>query len=200
MKNVDAFRYSWVHVALLALLFSAPVILQQVHAQQKTTAKPHIVFIVLDDLGSHDLGIHGSGISTPATDRLGEFGVYLSNYFTLSSCTQTRIAFMTGRYPYASGIYDVIRPETTYGMNLDDESLAEVLNRAGYESHAVGKWHLGQAMYEQTPTFRGFSSFMGYYGPGQLDYFNHTTTEGDIAYALRYDKQEFCARGCSEVS
>lgn len=197
---------SWVDVALLLVLITSyppctTVRAQETSQQQHPTEKPHIIFIVLDDLGSHDLGVHGSGILTPNTDQLVNEGVYLSNYYTLSSCTQTRIAFMTGKYPYASGIYDVVRPQVTYGINPHDETLAQALRRkANYTSHAVGKWHMGNAMYEHTPTYLGFESFMGYYGPGQLDYFTHKTTEGEDAYGLRYDKHEFCGQGCSEVS
>ena len=133
--------------------------------------KPHVVFVVLDDLGSYDLGYHGSGISTPNVDALIKEGIYLDNYYTFSSCTQTRIAFMTGKYPYASGVYDVVRPQSQYGMPMDTPTLAQVLKSGAgfgwtpYRTAATGKWHLGNAMYEQTPTYRGFESFLGFYRP-----------------------------------
>lgn len=147
------------------------------------------------------LGFHGSGIVTTHTDSLLQQGLYLNNYYTLCSCTQSRISFMTGKYPYRNGIYDVVRPQVTYGMSVSDTTLAQSLrDGGGYSAHAVGKWHLGNAYYEQTPTFRGFESFFGYYGPGQLDYYSHTTTEdGQIAYGLRYDPQEYCGENCSTV-
>lgn len=43
--------------------------------------QPHILFVVMDDLGSHDLGIHGSGIKTPIADNLARTGLYLDNYY-----------------------------------------------------------------------------------------------------------------------
>ena len=59
--------------------------------------KPHIVMVVVDDLGSADLGFHGSGIETPHIDRLARSGTYLSNYYVLPSCSPTRAAIMSGR-------------------------------------------------------------------------------------------------------
>ena len=52
---------------------------------------------VVDDLGSADLGFHGSGIETPHIDRLARSGTYLSNYYVLPSCSPTRAAIMSGR-------------------------------------------------------------------------------------------------------
>ena len=44
-------------------------------------AKPHIVLVVFDDLGSADLGLHGSGIATPSMDALAQQGVLLKSYY-----------------------------------------------------------------------------------------------------------------------
>ena len=59
--------------------------------------RPNILFVVVDDLGSADLGFHGSGIETPHIDRLARSGTYLSNYYVLPSCSPTRAAIMSGR-------------------------------------------------------------------------------------------------------
>jgi len=138
----------------LMLLVSLTTTILHVRAQQSDRSssqpsKPHIVFIVLDDLGSNDLGFHGSGILTPNVDGLiTDGGLLLDNYYTLRSCTQTRIAFMTGKYPYRNGIYDVVRPQDTYGMEVSDTTLAQTLkDGAGYATHAVGKvssWKVGR--------------------------------------------------------
>jgi len=121
--------------------------------------KPHILIIVLDDLGSHDLGLHGTGISTDGIDDLASRGLYLKNYYVLPSCSPTRAAIMSGRYPIHTGIHNWISPHSTIGLPLDEETLPTVLRKAGYTAHAVGKWHLGHSSYDQTPTFRGFESF-----------------------------------------
>ncbi len=159
--------------------------------------KPNILFIVMDDLGSNDLGLHGSGIKTPISDSLAREGLYLNNYYVLPTCTMTRIALMTGRYPYRMGQYDVIRAPQERGMPVDEETLPQVLRRAGYQTHAIGKWHLGHAKYEQLPTFRGFKSFFGFHVGGAQDYFSHISRND--AYDMRWEKREFCGEDCSEI-
>ena len=57
-------------------------------------------------------------------------------------------------------------------MSLAFPLLPEVLVRAGYRAHAVGKWHLGFKVRDYSPTFRGFHSFVGYYNSME-DYFTH---------------------------
>lgn len=43
--------------------------------------RPHILYVVMDDLGSHDLGMHGSAFKTPVADDLAKNGLYLNNYY-----------------------------------------------------------------------------------------------------------------------
>ena len=162
--------------------------------QQKK--KPHILMVVMDDLGSHDLGLHGTGIQTPVCDALATEGIYLQKYYVLPYCSPTRAALLSGRYPLHTGVHNWIHETSTAGLPLQDETLADLLQRGGYQTHAVGKWHVGFSKWEQTPTFRGFSSFFGFYGGGE-DYFQHTAGKG--GYDLRYDKQQNCGKGCSEI-
>jgi arylsulfatase A-like enzyme len=169
------------------------LMLVALHLAGGSSPLPHIVFIVMDDLGSHDLGMHGSGIETPNCDWLAAQGIYLSNYYVLPTCSPTRAAIMSGKYPLHTGVHTVIKPESTRGLPLDEETIPQVLKKAGYSTHAVGKWHLGHSSWEQTPTFRGFDSFFGYYLGGQ-DYFTHRQ-QG--SYDLRWDREPNCGAGCS---
>jgi len=85
-----------------------------------SSQQPHIIFIVLDDLGSYDLGLHGSGIETPVIDDLATSeGVFLENYYTFSHCYPTRVAFMTGRYPFNPNPDELKRKPKV--MRPDDE-------------------------------------------------------------------------------
>ncbi len=68
-------------------------------------------------------------------------------------------------------------PGVDYGLNLNETTLPELLAGAGYQTHAVGKWHLGMSRWEYTPTFRGYRSFVGFYSGGQ-DYFTHIESKG----------------------
>ena len=185
---------------------------------------PNIVMIVLDDLGSHDLGLHGTGIHTPNIDGFvtgpTADGIYLDEYYVLPYCSPTRAALMSGMYPLRTGVHNVIVPVSTAGLPLNIETLPEMLKRAKvrtkassnhtdatksdhkstefqtYRTHAVGKWHIGHSSWEQTPTFRGFDSFFGFYQGGQ-DYFTHILPEGGVD--LHYDRSPRCGNGCSEV-
>lgn len=61
------------------------------------TRPPHIIFILTDDQGYHDVGYHGSDIQTPTLDRLAAEGVKLENYYIQPICTPSRSQLITGR-------------------------------------------------------------------------------------------------------
>ena len=180
----------------LALILALSGSIGLAKEEDASTVRPHILFVVMDDLGSHDLGMHKTGIATPCADRLAADGVYLDNYYVLPSCSPTRSALLTGRYPLHTGIHNWLLSRSNIGLPLDEEVLPQVLGRANYRRHAVGKWHLGHSRWEFTPTFRGFESFYGFYVGGQ-DYFTHV--DDDEGYDMRYDRQPNCGPGCSEL-
>ena len=168
-------------------------------AQDVTSSKrPHIVMVVIDDMGYADLGFKGSGIRTPTIDRLVAAGTRLTNYYVLPACTHTRVAFLSGMYPYRAGIYKVLQVRSQNGMNTKDATLANVLAARGYKAHAVGKWHLGHAWSDYLPTFRGFQSFLGCWL--NHDHFKHTAlynADNVDAYDLHWDTREKCGPGCT---
>ena len=65
--------------------------------QQQAAPRPHIVYIVADDLGWKDVGFHGSDIKTPNIDKLAQDGARLEQFYVQPMCTATRAALMTGR-------------------------------------------------------------------------------------------------------
>lgn len=62
------------------------------------TTQPHIMFIMVDDMGWNDIGYHGSEILTPNLDKLADSGVKLENYYTAPVCGPTRAQLLSGKY------------------------------------------------------------------------------------------------------
>ena len=69
--------------------------------------KPHILFVLVDDLGWSDVSFHGSKIKTPNVDKLATEGVILDNYYVQPICTPTRASLLSGRYPIHTGKYTI---------------------------------------------------------------------------------------------
>jgi arylsulfatase A-like enzyme len=135
--------------------------------------KPNIVLFLADDLGWADVGFHGSEIRTPHIDALAERGVVLDQFYVQPTCTPTRIALMTGRYPFrCGGQVCVLRPYHKHGVPLDERFLSQALQQAGYKTSITGKWHLGLARRTYWPSSRGFDLQYGCLG-GAIDYFTH---------------------------
>jgi arylsulfatase A-like enzyme len=70
--------------------------------------------------------------------------------------------------------YGVVEPYIPWGLNLSETTLAQVLKSNGYETHAVGKWHLGHHSARCLPTARGFDSYVGYLD-GDNHYYSKTS-------------------------
>ena len=87
------------HFSILALLFSSFSLL----VLKVDGDPPHILLIVLDDLGWSDVGFHGSKINTPNMDKLASEGVILDNYYVQPICSPTRGALLSGMYPIHTG-------------------------------------------------------------------------------------------------
>ena len=143
----------------------------------------------------NDIGFHGSEIKTPHLDKLAtEEGIRLENYYVQPICTPSRSQLLSGRYQIHTGLqhsliwrgmaslvayfhsiisfyFDAKLMES--GLPASDELLPESLKKCGYETLAVGKWHLGYAKSAQTPWGRGFDKFTGYLG-GSEDYYAKT--------------------------
>lgn len=145
-----------------------------------TGERPNILFIVADDLGWGDVGYHGSVIPTPNIDALAARGIEMNRFYTAPVSSPTRAGLMTGRYPSRFGIRKtVIPPWRDYGLDPEEQTLADMLAANGYAHRAiVGKWHLGHGRRAYYPLNRGFTHFYGCLN-GALDYFTHER-EGEL--------------------
>jgi arylsulfatase A-like enzyme len=142
-------------------------------------ARPHIIFMLADDLGRADCGFMGGKvIQTPHLDKLARAGAVLDQFYVQPVCSPTRAALMTGRYPMRHGLQvGVVRPWAQYGLPLEERTLPQALKEGGYETAIVGKWHLGTYQPGYLPLKRGFDHQYGHYN-GAIDYFKHDRDGG----------------------
>ncbi|MES2569957.1 MAG: arylsulfatase [Verrucomicrobiota bacterium] len=159
------------------LILSSLVSIAHLHATD--APRPNIVFLMADDLGHHDVGFTGGKeIKTPHLDALAAGGARLDAFYVQPVCSPTRAALLTGRYPSRHGLQTgVVRPWAQYGLPLEERTLAQALQEAGYATAITGKWHLGHFQSEYLPTRRGFDHQYGHYN-GALDYFTHVRDGG----------------------
>lgn len=114
--------------------------------------RPNIVFILADDLGIGDVGCYGGArclIETPNIDRLAAQGLKFTDaHANASVCVPTRVAIMTGRYPWRFGPPERGGAWGFLGTRFAPGTwtLADTLDSAGYRTGYVGKWHLGTKM------------------------------------------------------
>jgi arylsulfatase len=108
---------------------------------------PNIVYILLDDVGFGEIGTPElsviRGYKTPNIDTLARQGLTLQRMYSEPSCTPTRVAMMTGRYPSRTGLTEAKATIAGEGLAAEEITLAELLRDAGYYTSHVGKWHMG---------------------------------------------------------
>eukprot|EP01013_Petalomonas_cantuscygni_P038213 TRINITY_DN69277_c0_g1_i1.p1 TRINITY_DN69277_c0_g1~~TRINITY_DN69277_c0_g1_i1.p1 ORF type:complete len:523 (+),score=76.82 TRINITY_DN69277_c0_g1_i1:144-1712(+) len=138
---------------------------------------PHILFIVVDDLGWNDMSFRGgSDLKTPHIDALAKSGTILDGYYVHPLCSPTRSAFLSGRSAYTTGMAGTViingHPLCLPGPPTVPHTLPEALRQRGYTTAMQGKWDLGMTTWNCTPTQRGFDHFVGFYN-AYNDYFTY---------------------------
>ncbi len=166
-------------------------------------SRPNIIFIVADDLGFADLGCYGGrdahfGKVSPVLDHLAAKGIkFTQGYSNSPVCSPTRFALMTARYQYRlrgaaeEPINSKARHSTTLGLPSEHPTLPSLLQKSGYNTALMGKWHLGYP-----PAFGPLrSGYDEFFGPmaGGVDYFTHCASTG--THDLWFGEEERAEEG-----
>ena len=155
--------------------------------QRAKEGTPNVLFIVLDDTGFGQLGCYGSPIATPNLDKLADNGLRYSNMHTTALCSPTRSCILTGRNHHSNHLAAITEVSTGFPgydgyIPFENRFLGEILGREGYNTFAVGKWHLTPAdqvsaagPYDRWPLGRGFERYYGFLGGDTHQYYPELT-------------------------
>lgn len=165
------------------------------------TRPPNVILIVADDLGFNDITLNGGGIAngtvpTPNIDALAREGIdFTQGYAGNATCSPSRAAMMTGRYPTRFGfeftgippsfaatvshgdgtsphpvvfrddLNHDVIPSDQMGVPASEITIAETLQARGYHTIHLGKWHLGETD-ALAPHAQGFDESLGFRAGG----------------------------------
>ncbi len=153
---------------------------------------PNFIVIFCDDLGYGDLSCFGHPtIRTPRLDDLAARGQKWTQFYAADNvCTPSRAALLTGRYPIRSGMCSdqrrVLFPDSAGGLPPEEITIARLLLEAGYDTAAVGKWHLGH-LPGFLPTDHGFQSYWGIPYSNDMNLRDRSVGQNQLAEVERFE-------------
>jgi arylsulfatase A-like enzyme len=151
--------------------------------QRAREGAPNVLFIVQDDTGFGQMGCYGSPIATPNIDALAKGGLLFNNMHTTALCSPTRSCILTGRNHHSNAMSCITEGSTGFpggngNIPFENGMLSEMLLQHGYNTYAVGKWHLTPAdqvsaagPYDRWPLGRGFERYYGFLGGDTNQYY-----------------------------
>src|SRR5664280_1452784 len=137
---------------------------------------PNVVYIVLDDVGFSAMSCYGGPIETPNIDRIAADGLRYTQWHTTALCSPTRSCLLTGRNHTRNSMACITEaaigfPNASGVIPPGNGTIAEILAERGWNTYAVGKWHLCPeaemnvaSTRRNWPTGRGFERYYGFLG------------------------------------
>ena len=161
-------------IALGAAAVSLPF---KLDASETINDNPNIVYIMVDDLGYENLGCYGQKkIQTPNIDKIAQEGVRFTDCYSGSTiCAPSRSVLMTGQHTGHTRVrgnmctvggsigYKGNRQVRRMSLTDEDVTIGHLMQKAGYRTCLVGKWHLGAYDPKAGPMDRGFDEFYGWH-------------------------------------
>jgi arylsulfatase A-like enzyme len=140
-----------------------------ISATEKQPSRPNILFVMSDDHTSQAVGVYGGRLAplnpTPTIDSIAHEGMVMENAFCQNAiCTPSRASIMTGQ---SSAVNDVVTLRER--LPVERQYLAHEMNKAGYQTAVIGKWHLGSR-------------------PEAFDYYKVVPGQGEYFDPLFYEK------------
>lgn len=143
---------------------------------KSTESPPNIIIFFTDDQGTLDVNRYGShDLHTPHMDQLADEGVMFTRFYAAAAmCSPSRASLLTGRYPLRTGVPSNAESHPTQfgkgtSLPIDETTLADLLQKHGYRTAQIGKWHLGT---NPGPNEQGFDYSFGFLG-GVVDQWSH---------------------------
>jgi arylsulfatase A-like enzyme len=213
MTSIKFLKFVYISSFMVVLISCNP---KEAQTLQK---KPNIIFILVDDLGLHDLNVTGSTFyETPNVDRIANEGtVFTQGYAASRVCSPSRASIMLGQFTARHQITDWIGAKSgvdwralnrnnkllpaayNHILPQKDTTLAEALAEHGYKTFFAGKWHLGAE--GSWPTDHGFeinkggwdkgSPIGGFFSPWNNPNLENTTTGENLSIRLGNETANF---------
>ncbi len=127
---------------------------------------PNVLMIVWDDVGYGAMDVFGGPIETPTLRRIADGGLRYSNFHTTALCSPARSSLLNGRNATSNNMACITEgaagfPGCSARIPFENGLISEVLNERGWNTYAVGTWHLTPGTRSTCPRGRGAGRWAG---------------------------------------